>query len=171
VILAAPPLASQIQIWPSFTSTGAIARDRHKPGDRARAGLIEGRRLPPHIEINVLQHVFCLAAVVQDKEADAEKLRRRCVIDEAQSGAVAAGDPADGGGKLSAPRLSIHVSRVRAGWTWRRHDNDRRRHVYHGSPAKNMWARRSLAMTRSRSAAKVDPSVSGDRVGGTRAHS
>jgi hypothetical protein len=57
----------------------------------------------PNIEINLLQHVLCLTTVIQDTEADAKKLRRGLIIDEAQRGLVAGGDPAERRGELSAP--------------------------------------------------------------------
>src|SRR4029079_8773918 len=82
---------------------GAVPRNGHEPRDRACDGLIEARRLPPHREINVLQHVLSLASVTQDTKTDAEKLRRGFLINEAQSGAIAASDPVDRGDKLAAP--------------------------------------------------------------------
>src|SRR5262245_26991156 len=58
---------------------GAIACDRHQPGDRARPGGIEAPRLAPNGHVYVLQHILSLPSVIQDTEADAKKLRR-CIL-------------------------------------------------------------------------------------------
>src|SRR5215468_3081458 len=62
---------------------GAVARDRHQPGDRARSGRIEAPRLAPNGHVYVLQHILSLASVVQDTEADAKKLRRCILVNNA----------------------------------------------------------------------------------------
>ena len=56
----------------------------------------------------VLQHVLGLASVLQDTQADAEKLRRRVLVNDAQRGAIAAGNAHKGGGKLAARGVFIH---------------------------------------------------------------
>ena len=63
---------------------GAVAGDRHQPRDRARPGRVEGGGLAPHRHVDVLKHVLGLASVVQDTQADAEKLRGGILVDDAQ---------------------------------------------------------------------------------------
>src|SRR5262245_23948701 len=62
---------------------GAVARYRHQPGDRARSGGVKAPRLAPNGHIYVLQHILSLAPVVQDTEADAKKLRRCILVNDA----------------------------------------------------------------------------------------
>jgi hypothetical protein len=71
---------------------GAVPLDGDEPSDRARARFVEGGGLPPYGKINVLQHVLCLASVIQYTEADAEKLRRGHVVDQTERRPVAASD-------------------------------------------------------------------------------
>src|SRR4029079_7935091 len=85
-----------------------VARDRHHPGDRAGPAGVKARGLAPHRHKNLLQHVLGLAAVLQDTKADAEKLRRGILINEAQRGAIAARDADKGGCKLVARGVCVH---------------------------------------------------------------
>jgi len=58
-----------------------VARERNQPCHRACPAGIEVRGLSPHSYIDLLQHVFCLAALTQDTKANAKKLRRGQTID------------------------------------------------------------------------------------------
>jgi len=62
-----------------------------------------------HREIDLLQHVLCLAPIVQDTQADAKKLRRGGGVDKTQGVAIAGRYPGDRCGELPAPRLRVHV--------------------------------------------------------------
>jgi hypothetical protein len=62
----------------------------------------------PGSNVDVLQHVLGLASILQDTQADAEKLRRRVLVNHTQRGAVAAGNAREGGGKLAARGVCIH---------------------------------------------------------------
>ena len=85
-----------------------VAGNRHHPGDRARPAGVECGGFAPHREIDVLQHVLGLASILQDTQADAEKLRRRVLVNHTQCGAVAAGNARESGGKLAARGVCIH---------------------------------------------------------------
>src|SRR4029079_12671507 len=91
------------------TVYGAVPRDSDKPGDRACTGLIEGRALVPNGHINLLQHVFRLASVIQDTKADAKKLRRGHVIDKAERGPIALRRTIECCGELLAFYVGIHA--------------------------------------------------------------
>jgi hypothetical protein len=62
-----------------------------------------------------LQHVLCLASVIQYTEADAKKLRRGHVVDEAERGPVALRDAVERRCKLLAPYVGIHALCAHAG--------------------------------------------------------
>src|SRR5262249_20381632 len=85
--------------------------DRHQPRDRARPVAVERGGLAPYRDINLLQHVLCLASIFQDTKADAKKLRGGILINEAQCRAVPAGDARESGGKLAARGVCVHLVR------------------------------------------------------------
>src|SRR5262249_26853255 len=88
----------------------AVARDSHQPGDWARARRIEARGLAPNRYVDVLQHILGLASVIQDTQADAKKLRRGVLVNNAQSRTVARGNAYERGGKLAAGRGYVHAT-------------------------------------------------------------
>ena len=107
------------------TSSGERCQGEAEPSP---AG-VECRGFAPHRDIDVLQHVLGLASVLQDTQADAEKLRRRVLVNDAQRGAIAAGNAREGGGKLAARGVCIHSrSSAPAGYgsrlTWQRLPED-----------------------------------------------
>src|SRR5262249_15575227 len=63
-------------------------------------------------QVNLLQHVFRLASVIQYTEADAKKLRRGHVVDEAKRRPVAMRDTIECRGKLLALYVGIHAVRA-----------------------------------------------------------
>src|SRR5581483_4970372 len=97
---------------------GPIARDRHQPGDWAGPARVEAPGLAPDRHVDLLQHVLGLASVVQDTQADAEKLRRGVLIDDAERGAVAGGDAGYRRGKLAAIDVAVHPHRSRRAAAW-----------------------------------------------------
>src|SRR5215218_9014354 len=91
---------------------GAVARDRHQPSNRTDAARVEGSGLAPHRHVNVVQHVLGLASVIQYTNTDAKKLRRSVVVDDAEGGAVTAGDAHERGGKLAAGGVCVHAGHL-----------------------------------------------------------
>src|SRR5262249_48303855 len=99
---------------------GAVARDGDEPSDRAGASLVEGGGLVPNGQVNLLQHVFRLASVIQYTEADAKKLRRGHVVNETKRRPVATRHTVECRGKLLALYVGIHAVRACEGEAGRR---------------------------------------------------
>ena len=74
-------------------SSAAAARDREQPRLHRRARRVEPARVAPHLDEDLLQHVFGIPRVLEDTNAEAEKDRGVPIVKKTERVAVAIGDP------------------------------------------------------------------------------